>query len=75
MRKRTERPSESDISVTLSRFGRNRRLVLRFEWLTRCPIWRVFPVSSQRHDMAIPRNLSRVQRPPTDDMMGTELRD
>jgi hypothetical protein len=27
-------------------------LVLRLEWLTRCPIWRVFPVSSQRHGMA-----------------------
>ena len=52
IRSRTLRPSASDISVTLSRFGMNRRLVLRLEWLTRCPIWAVLPVSSQRHDMA-----------------------
>ena len=61
----------SDISVTLSRLGRNRRLVLRFEWLTRCPIWRVFPVSSQRHDMANNSSHSpRVQRRATDDVGG-----
>src|ERR1700740_3114092 len=60
MRSRTERPSASDISVTFSRFGRKRRLVLRFEWLTRWPIWRVFPVSSQRHGMTeIPLNFPR----------------
>src|ERR1700733_9416141 len=53
MRKRTDFPSRSDISVTLSRLGRKRRLVLRFEWLTRWPICRVLPVSSQRHAMAI----------------------
>src|SRR5580700_6397153 len=53
IRNRIERLSASDNSVTLSRLGRNRRLVLRFEWLTRLPIWRIFPVSSQRHDMAI----------------------
>src|ERR1700728_1537067 len=53
MRRRNERPSASEISVTLSRFGRNRRLVLRFEWLTRCPIWRVLPVNSQRQAMAV----------------------
>ncbi len=52
MRSRTERPSASDMSVTLSRLGKKRRLVLRFEWLTRCPIWRVLPVSSQRQAMA-----------------------
>jgi hypothetical protein len=26
---------------------------LRFEWLTRCPIWRVLPVNSQRQAMAV----------------------
>ncbi len=30
MRRRTERPSASEISVTLHRFGKNRRLVFRF---------------------------------------------
>src|SRR5262249_21688919 len=50
-RKRTDRPSASESIVTLSRLGRNRRLVLRLEWLTRCPIWRVLPVSSHRHAM------------------------
>jgi hypothetical protein len=34
-------------------------LVLRFEWLTLLPIWRVFPVSSQRHDMAVVPQSSR----------------
>src|SRR6266581_1502221 len=48
----TERPSESDITVTLSRLGRNRRLVLRFEWLTLCPTCAPLPVSSHRRDMA-----------------------
>jgi len=50
--------------VTLSRLGRKRRLVLRFEWLTRWPICRVLPVSSQRqglmlraHDSAAVRRL------------------
>jgi hypothetical protein len=33
-RRRTERPSVSDTSVTLHRFGKKRRLVLRLEWLT-----------------------------------------
>ena len=50
---RTERPSTSDCNVTLSRLGRKRRLVLRFEWLTLCPICRILPVSSQRRDMAL----------------------
>ena len=40
------------LNVTLHRFGRKRRLVFRFEWLTLCPICRVLPVSSQRRDMA-----------------------
>src|ERR1700733_587359 len=75
MRKRTERLSASDNSVTLSRLGRNRRLVLRFEWLTRLPIWRVFPVSSQRHDMVVvPQKCCRSSKvpprptPPNDDV-------
>src|SRR5580693_8807563 len=59
IRSRTERLSASDSSVTLSRLGRNRRLVLRFEWLTRLPIWRIFPVNSQRHDMAVVPQRSR----------------
>ena len=37
MRSFTERPSASDISVTFTRFGRKRRLVLRLEWLTLWP--------------------------------------
>src|SRR5215813_605114 len=48
----TERPSTSEITVTLSRLGRNRRLVLRFEWLTLCPTCAALPVSSHRRDMA-----------------------
>src|SRR5882757_3767415 len=52
MRSLTERPSASEISVTLNRFGRNRRLVLILEWLTLWPTWGPFAVSSQRRDMA-----------------------
>src|SRR5580693_1560109 len=59
IRNRIERLSASDNSVTLSRLGRNRRLVLRFEWLTRLPIWRIFSVNSQRHDMAVVPQRSR----------------
>ena len=55
-RSRTERPSASDISVTFRRFGRNRRLVLMFEWLTLWPTWGPLPVNSQRRDMTIPLN-------------------
>ena len=51
MRSLTERPSASDISVTLSRFGRKRRLVLMFEWLTLWPTRGPLPVRSQRRDM------------------------
>ena len=51
MRRRTGRWSASDISVTLHRFGRKRVRVLRFEWLTRLPVWTALPVSSQRRDM------------------------
>ena len=43
----------SDCSVTLQRFGRNFRFVLRFEWLTRWPLSTALPVSSQRRDIAI----------------------
>src|SRR5438046_6790181 len=51
MRSFTERPSASDISVTFSRFGRKRRLVLMFEWLTLWPTSGPLPVRSQRRDM------------------------
>src|SRR5258707_1168142 len=54
MRSFTERPSESEITVTLSRFGRNRRLVLWFEWLTLWPTRADLPVRSQRRDMVVP---------------------
>src|SRR5262249_31362430 len=47
----TERPSASEISVTLSRLGRKRRLVLMFEWLTLCPTCARLPVSSHRRDI------------------------
>src|SRR5262249_19026595 len=50
----TERPSASDIMVTLSRLGRKRRLVLIFEWLTLCPTCMVLPVSSHRRDIGKP---------------------
>src|SRR5918993_1405678 len=50
-RRRTERLSVSETSVTLQRFGRNFRFVLRFEWLTRWPLSTALPVSSQRRDM------------------------
>src|ERR1700694_3114628 len=52
-RRRTERPSVSDISVTLHRFGRKRRLVLRLEWLTLWPVCAVLPVKSQRRDIGL----------------------
>src|SRR5579862_4781020 len=52
MRSRTGRPSASEISVTFNRFGRKRRLVLMFEWLTLWPTWADLPVNSHRRDMA-----------------------
>src|SRR5690349_8787255 len=52
--------------VTLSRFGRNRRLVLMFEWLTLWPTRTPFPVRSQRRDIALPLELKR--RPETPKM-------
>src|ERR1051326_5203019 len=51
-RSRTERPSASEMSVTLHRLGRNRRLVLRFEWLTLWPTRAPLPVNSQRRAIA-----------------------
>src|SRR6266498_1212751 len=53
MRSLTERSSASEIRVTSQRFGRNRRLVLRFEWLTLWPVCAVLPVRSHRRDMSI----------------------
>src|SRR6476620_860586 len=51
-RSRTERPSASEMKVTLHRFGRNRRLVLILEWLTLWPTWGPLAVSSQRRDIS-----------------------
>src|SRR6202012_4572066 len=39
------------MKVTLHRFGRNRRLVLIFEWLTLWPTCGPLAVSSQRRDI------------------------
>src|SRR6202021_388316 len=50
-RRRTLRPSASEMKVTLHRFGRKRRLVLIFEWLTLGPTWGPLAVSSQRRDI------------------------
>src|SRR5262249_56993010 len=59
-----------------SRLGRNRRLVLRLEWLTRCPIWRVLPVSSHRHAMVKVLQASLIKPPvpinQSDDAQGAE---
>src|SRR5450631_1385585 len=52
-RSRTFRPSASEMKVTLHRFGRNRRLVLIFEWLTLWPTSEPLAVSSQRRDIAL----------------------
>src|SRR5271170_1422319 len=38
IRSRTERPSESEVSVTLHRLGKKRVRVLRLEWLTLLPV-------------------------------------
>ena len=51
MRNLTERPSASEIRVTLSRLGRKRRLVLMLEWLTLWPTCAVLPVKSHRRDI------------------------
>src|SRR6185369_16513337 len=50
-RRRTLRASASEMKVTLTRFGRKRRLVLMFEWLTLWPTWGPLAVSSQRRDI------------------------
>src|SRR4029450_136450 len=52
-RSRILRPNVSEISVTLLRFGRNRRLVFILEWLTLWPTSGFLPVSSQRRDIAL----------------------
>src|ERR1700742_2166992 len=51
-RRRKVWPSASDCSAVSRSDGRNRRLVLIFEWLTLCPTIGPTPVSSQRRDMA-----------------------
>jgi hypothetical protein len=43
--------SASEISVTLTRFGRKRRRVLLLAWLTLLPVWTALPVSSQARDI------------------------
>jgi len=43
----------SEISVTLCRFGRNLRLVLRFEWLTLWPDRTPLSVNAQRRDIGL----------------------
>src|SRR4051812_43076892 len=45
------------MNVTLHKLGRNRRLVLRFEWLTLWPVCAVLPVKSQRRDIGLPQAL------------------
>src|SRR5438132_2684934 len=55
------------MKVTLTRFGRKRRLVLMLEWLTLWPTWGPLAVSSQRRDIsnssAIPaRRIAREYR-------------
>src|SRR3569832_2113200 len=63
-RKRTLRPSTSEMKVTLHRFGRKRRLVLMLEWLTLWPTWGPLAVSSQRRDMLQILFHPRTRRPP-----------
>src|SRR6185369_8221683 len=70
MRSRTLRFSVSEISVTLTRFGRNLRLVLLLAWLTLLPRSTALPVSSHSRDIfdvpsislvaqsSVPHNLS-----------------
>src|SRR5512140_444253 len=50
-RRRTLRPSASEMKVTLHRFGRNRRLVLLLEWRTVWPTSGPLAVNSQRRDI------------------------
>src|SRR5262245_5282379 len=51
MRSLTLRFSASEISVTLTRFGRKRRLVLLLAWLTLLPVSTALPVSSHSRDI------------------------
>src|SRR4051812_15547617 len=51
-RRRTLRSRASEMNVTLTRFGRKRRLVLMLEWLTLWPTRGPLAVSSQRRDMS-----------------------
>src|ERR1700689_5012854 len=66
-RNRTFRPSASEMKVPLHRFGRNRGLVLIFEWLTLWPTRGPLAGSSQRRDIAVhplpsrPSSLFRVR--------------
>src|ERR1700704_3118166 len=62
-RRRTLRPSVSEMKVTLHRLGRNLRLVLMLEWLTLWPTWGPLAVSSQRRDIAKILLLARISRP------------
>src|SRR3954466_14211548 len=62
-RRRTLRPSASEMKVTLHRFGRKRRLVLMFEWLTLWPTWGPLAVSSQRRDIVQILFHPRTRRP------------
>src|SRR4051794_37519376 len=64
-RRRTLRPSASEMKVTLQRLGKNLRLVLMLEWLTLWPVWGALAVSSQRRDMVLKsskRALARQRR-------------
>src|SRR3981081_2893376 len=60
-RRRTFRPSASEMKVTLHRFGRNRRLVLGLEWL---PLWSPcapLGASSQRRGIAKSSSVPRLK--------------
>src|SRR5438105_1129731 len=63
-RRRTLRARASEMKVTLTRFGRKRRLVLMLEWLTLWPTWGPLAVSSQRRDMAKSSIFPNDVRPP-----------
>src|SRR5689334_14872954 len=63
-RRRTLRPSASLMKVTLTRFGRKRRLVLMLECLTVWPTWGPLAVNSQRRDMAKSSIFPNDVRPP-----------
>src|SRR3954451_6886748 len=52
------------MKVTLTRFGRKRRLVLMLEWLTVWPTWGPLAVNSQRRDMVKSSIFPNDVRPP-----------